>query len=190
MTFKDFLADPIGIIKDTWRDWKDQRETNQVFAAIQGHIRTTFDKYQQQQAAEQERATHLIYGININNRKGQLEMGDLIELPEGADWNRSTGTFDKLGSKTAEVDPQQFADLIQERFGASELTPDQKAKALTTLDNAAVYLHQADPTNRLDRSPTINSIAAEWATLGITMKQAKFMIDRTIDHTGRQTEVC
>jgi hypothetical protein len=34
MTFKDFLADPIGVIKDTWRDRQDQRETNQVFAAI------------------------------------------------------------------------------------------------------------------------------------------------------------
>jgi hypothetical protein len=131
----------------------------------------------------------LIYGINIDNQKGQLEMGDLIELPEGAGWNPTTGTFDKLGSKTAEADPQQFADLIQERFGASELTPDQKAKALTMLDNGVVYLHGVDPTNRLDRSPAINSIAAEWATLGITMKQAEFMIDSTIDHTGRQHQI-
>ena len=116
-------------------------------------------------------------------------MGELIELPEDASWNPATGTFDRPGIKAAEVNAEQFAEMIADRFGASQLTTDQKSKAMTMLDNAAVYLHGVDPTNRLDRSPTVNMIAEEWASLGISKTQGEFMIDRTINHIGRQTEL-
>ena len=116
-------------------------------------------------------------------------MGELIELPEDASWNATTGTFDKAGTRAAEVSPEQFEELIAERFGASQLTPDQKEKALGMLDNAAVYLHEADPNGRLDRSPTVNSIASEWADLGINKRQAEFMIETSIEHTEAQHEL-
>lgn len=116
-------------------------------------------------------------------------MGDLIELPEDASWNATTGTFDKGGTKAAEVSPEQFEELITARFEASELSPDKKEKALGMLDNAAVYLHEADPADRLDRSPTVNSIASEWANLGINNRQAEFMIETSLEHTAQQQEL-
>jgi hypothetical protein len=114
-------------------------------------------------------------------------MGDLIKMPEDASWNATTGTFDQLGTKAAEINPQQVAELIADRLGASELAPDQKAKVLTALDSGAVYLHQPDPTNR--RSQPVNSIAKEWASLGITLKQAEVTIDRSIDYARRQGQM-
>ena len=121
----------------------------------------------------------------FEQRNESAKMGELIELPEDASWNATTGAFDKAGTKAAEVSPEQFEELIAARFGASQLTPDQKEKALGMLDNAAVYLHEADPSGRLDRPPTMNSIASEWANLGIGKRQAEFMIETSLEHVAR-----
>ena len=136
---------------------------------------------------------HIIEGYTISgamrlvsDQRSEHKMGDLIELPQDASWNATTGTFGKAGTSAAEVSPEQFEELIAARFGASQLTPDQKEKALGMLDNAAVYLHEADPNGRLDRSPTMNSIASEWADLGINTRQAEFMIGTSLEHIARE----
>ena len=136
---------------------------------------------------------HIIEGLTISGamhrvfeqRNESTKMGELIELPEDASWNATTGTFDKAGTRATEVGPEQFEELIAARFGASQLTPDQKEKAMGMLDNAAVYLHEVDPRGRLDRSPTMNSIASEWANLGLDKRQAEFMIETSLEHIAR-----
>ena len=135
---------------------------------------------------------HIIEGYTISgamrlvsDQRSEHKMGDLIELSQDASWNATTGTFDKAGTSAAEVSPEQFEELIAARFGASQLTPDQKEKAMGMLDNAVVYLHEVDPRGRLDRSPTMNSIASEWANLGLDKRQAEFMIETSLEHIAR-----
>ncbi len=106
-------------------------------------------------------------------------MADVIDMSE---WNATTGSFTKP-PKVADRSAEQFAEMITQRLNAADLNPDQVGKTLQTLDNAAVYLHGADTTDRAARTATVDSIATEWVSLGLSGQEASFMLERSVGYT-------
>lgn len=78
--------------------------------------------------------------------------------------------------------PGQFVDLIADRLNASGLSPGDQHKALGMMDRAVVYTMGAEPGDRLNREPTIQSIAAEWSSLGVSAEQGEKFAGISIDH--------
>ena len=80
--------------------------------------------------------------------------------------------------------PELLSDIITDRLNASGLSPGDQRKALGMMDRAVVYTMGAEPGDRLNREPTIQSIAAEWSSLGVSAEQGEKFADISIDHTA------
>ena len=78
--------------------------------------------------------------------------------------------------------PRDFSDMITSALEASGLDAKDQVRALQVIDNAAVYLHHADPANRAARTALPGSISAEWNQLGITEAQADEMVSKAITY--------
>src|SRR5271166_6996897 len=80
--------------------------------------------------------------------------------------------------------PATSSGIIADRLNASGLSPGDQHKALGMMDRAVVYTMGAEPGDRLTREPTIQSIAAEWSSLGVSPEQGEKFADISIDHTA------
>jgi len=80
--------------------------------------------------------------------------------------------------------PELLSNIIADRLNASGLSPGDQHKALGMMDRAVVYTMGAEPGDRLTREPTIQSIAAEWSSLGVSPEQGEKFADISIDHTA------
>ena len=74
-----------------------------------------------------------------------------------------------------------YVDLINKRLAASDLDLSDRITAVRLLDDATVYRHGVDTTNRLACTATVYFIAAEWSQINVGGAEAEFMIDCTID---------
>jgi hypothetical protein len=172
---KDFFADPIGTVVGAWQARRDRRETEQAFASIRANIQDAAA----QRRDQPEPAVHVPTAERVADAAVNAVM-DWSQTEMFGQWNAKTGTFEQPANQNTAVFAEHFADMIQDRL--SGLSADEQARAINVLDSATVYTGLVSPDGRVDRSPTVESVAQEWAELGAAQKQASFMVDRTLHH--------
>jgi hypothetical protein len=73
--------------------------------------------------------------------------------------------------------------MIRDRLQASAMTPSDKQRAVEMMDKASVYVMGANPEQRPAARPTVEAVAKEWSSLGVTPAQGAGFAAISINHT-------